>query len=88
MTCLGSRHRLGHANPFWQHERADEAVCGHHGWPLAQGRAGGQPPESSRAPLPSTAEPVEAELTTARNLGSRLARVADRLKDLRVTAAP
>jgi NAD(P)H dehydrogenase (quinone) len=33
-------------------------------------------------------QPVEAELTTARNLGSRLARVADRLKDLRVTAAP
>ena len=24
-------HRLGHANPFWQHERADEAVCGQHG---------------------------------------------------------
>jgi multimeric flavodoxin WrbA len=29
-------------------------------------------------------QPVEAELTTARNLGSRLARVAGRLKDLRV----
>jgi NAD(P)H dehydrogenase (quinone) len=28
--------------------------------------------------------PVEAELTTARNLGSRLARVAGRLKGLRV----
>jgi len=30
---------------------------------------------------------VEAELTTARNLGSRLARVAGRLKDLRVSSA-
>ena len=29
-------------------------------------------------------QPVEAELITARNLGSRLARVAGRLKDLRV----
>ena len=29
-------------------------------------------------------QPVEAELTTARNLGSRLARVAGRLKNLRV----
>jgi hypothetical protein len=29
-------------------------------------------------------QPVEAELTTARNLGSRLARVAGRLKDLDV----
>ena len=28
-----------------------------------------------------------AEITTARNLGSRLARVADRLKDLRVSTA-
>ena len=32
-------------------------------------------------------QPVEAELTTARNLGSRLARVAGRLKDLRVSTA-
>jgi NAD(P)H dehydrogenase (quinone) len=32
-------------------------------------------------------QPVEAELTTARNLGSRLARVAGRLKDLRVSRA-
>jgi NAD(P)H dehydrogenase (quinone) len=32
-------------------------------------------------------QPVEAELTTARNLGSRLARIADRLKDLRVNRA-
>ena len=32
-------------------------------------------------------QPVEAELTTARNLGSRLARVAGRLKDLRVSSA-
>jgi multimeric flavodoxin WrbA len=32
-------------------------------------------------------QPVEAELTTARNLGSRLARVADRLKDLRLSRA-
>src|ERR1700745_4253851 len=32
-------------------------------------------------------QPVEAELTTARNLGSRLARVADRLKDLRASRA-
>jgi multimeric flavodoxin WrbA len=32
-------------------------------------------------------QPVEAELTTARNLGSRLARVASRLKDLRVSRA-
>src|SRR5262249_43421131 len=32
-------------------------------------------------------QPVEAELTTARNLGSRLARVAARLKDLRVSSA-
>jgi NAD(P)H dehydrogenase (quinone) len=32
-------------------------------------------------------QPVEAELTTARNLGSRLARVAGRLKDLRVSAS-
>lgn len=31
--------------------------------------------------------PVEAELRTARNLGSRLARVAGRLKDLRVNRA-
>jgi NAD(P)H dehydrogenase (quinone) len=30
-------------------------------------------------------QPVEAELTTARHLGSRLARVAGRLKDLRVS---
>jgi NAD(P)H dehydrogenase (quinone) len=30
-------------------------------------------------------QPVEAELTTARNLGSRLARVAGRLKDLRTS---
>src|SRR5262249_1050143 len=29
----------GHADPLWQHERADEAVCGHHGWPLAQRRS-------------------------------------------------
>lgn len=33
-------------------------------------------------------QPVEAELTTARNLGSRLARVAGRLKDLRASAVP
>jgi NAD(P)H dehydrogenase (quinone) len=33
-------------------------------------------------------QPAEAELTTARNLGSRLARVAGRLKDLRVSRAP
>jgi hypothetical protein len=32
-------------------------------------------------------QPVEAELTTARNLGSRLARVAGRLKDLRISRA-
>jgi NAD(P)H dehydrogenase (quinone) len=32
-------------------------------------------------------QPVKAELTTARNLGSRLARVAGRLKDLRVSRA-
>jgi hypothetical protein len=32
-------------------------------------------------------QPVEAELTTARNLGGRLARVAGRLKDLRVSRA-
>jgi NAD(P)H dehydrogenase (quinone) len=32
-------------------------------------------------------QPVEAELTTARNLGSRLARVASRLKDLRASRA-
>jgi NAD(P)H dehydrogenase (quinone) len=32
-------------------------------------------------------QPVEAELTTARNLGSRLARVASCLKDLRVSRA-
>jgi NAD(P)H dehydrogenase (quinone) len=32
-------------------------------------------------------QPVEAELTTARNLGSRVARVASRLKDLRVSRA-
>ena len=32
-------------------------------------------------------QPVEAELSTARNLGSRLARVAGRLKDLRVSRA-
>jgi NAD(P)H dehydrogenase (quinone) len=32
-------------------------------------------------------QPIEGELTTARNLGSRLARVADRLKDLRVRTA-
>ena len=32
-------------------------------------------------------QPVEAELTTARNLGSRLARVAGRLKDLRASRA-
>ena len=32
-------------------------------------------------------QPVEAELTTARNLGSRLARVAGRLKDLRLSRA-
>src|SRR6516162_8522964 len=32
-------------------------------------------------------QPIEAELTTARNLGSRLARVAGRLKDLRVSTA-
>ena len=32
-------------------------------------------------------QPIEAELTTARNLGSRLARVAGRLKDLRVSRA-
>src|SRR2546426_6016858 len=33
--ALGRRHRLGDADPLWQHERADEAVCRHHGWPLA-----------------------------------------------------
>ena len=33
-------------------------------------------------------QPVEAELTTARNLGSRLARVAGRLKDLKASPAP
>jgi multimeric flavodoxin WrbA len=33
-------------------------------------------------------QPVEAELTTARNLGSRLARVAGCLKDLRASRAP
>ena len=33
-------------------------------------------------------QPVEAELTTARNLGSRLARVAARLKDLKASPAP
>jgi hypothetical protein len=32
-------------------------------------------------------QPVEAELTTARNLGSRLARVARRLKDLKASRA-
>src|SRR5262245_32836510 len=32
----------GDAYPLWQHERADEAVCRHHGWPLAQRRARGQ----------------------------------------------
>jgi NAD(P)H dehydrogenase (quinone) len=31
-------------------------------------------------------QPVEAELTTARNLGGRLARVAGRLKDLRISS--
>jgi NAD(P)H dehydrogenase (quinone) len=28
-------------------------------------------------------QPVESELTTSRNLGARVARVAERLKDLR-----
>jgi putative ABC transport system substrate-binding protein len=27
--------RLGDADALWQHERADEAVCRHYGWPLA-----------------------------------------------------
>jgi hypothetical protein len=47
------------------------------GWPYGPGTLAG--PDGSR-------QPVEAELTTARNLGSRLARVAGRLKDLRVRA--
>jgi NAD(P)H dehydrogenase (quinone) len=34
-----------------------------------------------------TRQPVESELTTARNLGSRVAKVAARLKDLRQTEA-
>src|SRR5258707_15068617 len=39
---------------------------------------------STLAGTDGSRQPVEAELTTARNLGSRLARVAGRLKDLRV----
>ena len=39
--ALGRRHCLGDADPLWQHERADEAVYRHHGWPLAQRRTRG-----------------------------------------------
>src|SRR5260370_270402 len=49
---------------------------------------GGGPPPARPATLAGTdgsRQPVEAELTTARNLGSRLARVAGRLKNLRVS---
>src|SRR5262245_56918421 len=67
------RLRLGDAHPLWQHERADEAVHRHHGWTLAQRRTRGQ---GHRDFHEHSRQPVEAELTTARNLGSRLARVA------------
>jgi NAD(P)H dehydrogenase (quinone) len=42
---------------------------------------------STLAGTDGSRQPVEAELITARNLGSRLARVAGRLKDLRISSA-
>ena len=140
--ALGRRHCLGDADPLWQHERADEAVYRHHGWPLAQreledkatgiftstgtihggqettiltalvplihlgmvfvGTPYGQNPQilvtdgiggspygpSTLAGTDGSRQPVEAELTTARNLGSRLARVAGGLKHLRAGRDP
>jgi NAD(P)H dehydrogenase (quinone) len=137
--ALGRWHCLRDADPLWQHERADEAVCRHHGRSLAQGELedkatgiftstatihGGQETTILTALVPlihlgmvfvgtpygqnpqilvtdgiggspygpgtlagtdGSRQPVEAELTTARNLGSRLARVASCLKDLRVS---
>ncbi|MHC2287450.1 hypothetical protein [Bradyrhizobium barranii] len=47
---------------------------------------GGSPYGSGTlAGIDGSRQPVESELTTARNLGGRLAHVAGRLKDLRVS---
>ena len=70
-----------------QQAQADVTVVTHDDLRWADGIGGSPYGPGTLAGIDGSRQPVESELTTARNLGSRLARVAGRLKDLRVSPA-